>query len=54
MGKWGIGLKGIVRPTSVSAGGLWTWGGSLFLRVRGSVDDTISSWETKRGGEKED
>lgn len=42
--KRGIGLKGTVRPTglSLSVGGLWTWGGSQFLRVQGSVDETIS------------
>lgn len=38
----GIGLKGMVRP---SVGGLCTWGGSPFLKVQGSVDDTISIWK---------
>lgn len=46
-GKRGIGLKGTVRPLGLSSsvGGLWTWGGSQFLRVRGSVDDTMSICE---------
>lgn len=38
----GIGLKGMVRP---SVGGLCTWGGSPFLKVQGSVEDTISIWK---------
>lgn len=38
----GIGLKGMVRP---SVGGLCTWGGWPFLKVQGSVEDTISIWK---------
>lgn len=53
-GKRGIGLKGTVRPTGPCVGGLWTWGGSQFLRVRGSVDETISIWETGRGWQWEE
>lgn len=43
-GKRGIVLKETVRPTGLSApvGGLWTLGGSQFLRVQGSVEDTVS------------
>lgn len=53
-GKRGIGLKGTVRPSGLCVGGLWTWGGSQFLRVRGSVDETISIWETGRGWQWEE
>lgn len=50
--KQGIGLQGTVR-LSLSVGRLWNWGGSPFLRVRGSADETISIWETRESWAQE-
>lgn len=48
-GRRAIGLKGTVRPLGLvwSEGGLYTCGGSQFFSVSGSVDATISIWQTQ-------